>query len=147
MSVLTDAGSGSLGTQLVESPENSAGALQGPASITATLSPRAPGNTESLTLELAQSGLMHIRDFAFAKDDERHDGRGSVLPSSKAATDAPSLFIAMYDFRAESSNELSVASGTQLHVLRDIDGGWVLAQRLDEPTKRGLVPGAYLQKL
>ncbi|WFD40344.1 uncharacterized protein MJAP1_003330 [Malassezia japonica] len=147
MSVLTDAGSGSLGTQLVESPENSASTLQGPTSITAALSPRAPGNTESLTLELAQRGVMHIRDFAFDDGDERRDGRGSVLPSLKAASDAPPLFIAMYDFRAESSNELSVASGTQLHVLRDIDGGWVLAQRLDEPTKRGLVPGAYLQKL
>ena len=96
----------------------------------------------SCTLVFAQNGTLAIRDFGFEKSDARHTGHGSVLP---ARSEHP-VYTALYDFRAESSNELSVAAGTQLHYLRAVDAGWALAQRVDDPTQRGLVPEAYIAK-
>lgn len=133
----------SLGAPQVDNPTT---AHNEPVLLTATTS--VPAKSEagndmvSCTLVLAQNGTLAVRDFGFEKTDARHAGHGSVLP---ARNEHP-VYVVLYDFRAESSNELSVAAGTQLHYLRAVDAGWALAQRVDDPTQRGLVPEAYVAK-
>lgn len=87
-------------------------------------------------------GTVVVQDFAFAPDDERRAGVGSVIPRKLAG------HVALYDFVAESANELSIAAGQQVHVLRGSDAGWVVAQ-IDggAGTRRGLVPEAYLAEI
>ena len=80
-----------------------------------------------------------VRDFAFSPDDERYRGVGSVIPRQNAE------HVALYDFVAESENELSITAGQQVHVLRESDAGWVVAQvESASGVHRGLVPEAYL---
>lgn len=89
-----------------------------------------------------EDGTVVVQDFAFAPGDERRAGVGSVIPRKFAG------HVALYDFVAESANELSVAAGQQVHVLRDSDAGWVVAQ-IDGGggVRRGLVPEAYLAEI
>lgn len=95
------------------------------------------------TLRAAMNdGTVAVQDFAFAPDDERRTGVGSVIPRKLAG------HVALYDFVAESANELSVATGQQVHVLRASDAGWVVAQiECGAGTRRGLVPEAYLAEI
>ncbi|WFD31745.1 hypothetical protein MSPP1_002784 [Malassezia sp. CBS 17886] len=94
--------------------------------------------------DAAAAGVLEIRDFAFPMDDERHRGYGSVLPVySPSPLPSTGIFSVLYNFDAESDNELSVAGGMKVHVLRHVDGGWVLAQDVAS-ARRGLVPLAYL---
>lgn len=80
-----------------------------------------------------------VRDFAFSNDDERHNGVGSIIPRASAG------HVALYDFVAESENELSITAGQRVLVLRESDAGWVVAQTDGASgVHRGLVPEAYL---
>ncbi|WFD35301.1 hypothetical protein MCUN1_002152 [Malassezia cuniculi] len=100
----------------------------------------APAQDAHTTLRAAMdSGIASVRDFAFPTDDERHAGVGSVIPRTRAG------HVALYDFIAESENELSVAAGEPVLVLRESDAGWVVAQTNSAGrVRRGLVPEAYL---
>ncbi|WFD03169.1 hypothetical protein MOBT1_001858 [Malassezia obtusa] len=110
--------------------------------MTSALMQEPVNNSPTHTLAAVRDGSLSVRDFGFDAADARHRGHGSVLPE----TNESPVYLALYDFAAESSNELSVAAGTQLHLLRPVDAGWVLAQRVDDPAQRGLVPEAYLKK-
>lgn len=125
--------------QLVDSPRHESDAQPAAPAGAVLAEPR--GERSSMTLQAAQSGALQIRDFGFDDEDPRHHGQGSVLPGDSAV----SVWEVLYDFVAESGNELSATKGTQLYVLREVDAGWVLARSVDG--EQGLVPGAYLQKV
>lgn len=91
--------------------------------------------------EAIDDGSLQVRDFAFPPDDVRHKGHGSVIPAKEGET-KPEKALVVYDFVAESQNEMSVAIGQQVQVLQVLDSGWVVAQ---DSANKGLVPKAYLQ--
>lgn len=95
--------------------------------------------------QLAEEDVLRIRDFAFTDDDERHKGIGSVFPVQKKSTDA--IYVALYDFQAEASNELSIEAGMPVRIHAELADGWVLAQRIEPPELTGLIPYTYLQPI
>ncbi|WFC99686.1 hypothetical protein MYAM1_002431 [Malassezia yamatoensis] len=139
----TEPNSGSLGIALVDSPQDT----QKFPSNTGSAMIRAPAQVDksdtSYTRQLVKDGKLSVRDFGYGNDDPRHHGKGTVIPNLPSSTPC----VAIYDFQAESSNELSVSAGTQLYVIRDVDAGWVLAQRVDDANQRGLVPKAYINPI
>lgn len=135
-----------------------------------------PAHPYQIMHALSQARILHIRDFAFSDDDERHVGVGSVIPPPPSATTAkieatemvptetektvpatralfsssepePVLHIVLYDFQAEASNELSVNAGVPVRIERDLSDGWVLAHQVDHPERSGLIPHTYLQRI
>ena len=135
-----------------------------------------PAHPYQIMHALSQARILHIRDFAFPDDDERHVGVGSVIPPPPSATTArieaaemapteaektvpatgalvtssepePVLHIVLYDFQAEASNELSVNAGMPVQIERDLSDGWVLAHQVDHPERSGLIPHTYLQQI
>lgn len=64
------------------------------------------------------------------------------------------IYVAVYDFEAESAHELAVRAGERVRVVGALEGGWAVVQREGEGTgereeegkvERGLVPEAYLE--
>lgn len=117
---------------------------QQPYANVATMGAAVPKSLETMQ-ELTEAGILHIRDFAFCEDDERHSGVGSVLPSQTKREQC--MYIALYDFQAEADNELSIEAGMPVHILAQLTDGWVLAQQVDHPERTGLIPYTYLQQI
>lgn len=62
-----------------------------------------------------------------------------ILPSA-------SLFSALYDFRARSTEELSVSRGDKLCVLKE-EGVYLLARRLSGEPAVGYIPANYVARI
>ncbi|WFD43931.1 hypothetical protein MPSI1_002596 [Malassezia psittaci] len=137
----TEQNSGTLGIALVDSPQDTHKFPNNSSSAMIRALPYEDKSDTSYTRQLVKDGTLSVRDFGYSNDDPRHHGQGTVVPNPPSGSPC----VAIYDFQAESSNELSVSAGTQLYMIRDVDAGWVLAQRVDDAHQRGLVPKAYIK--